>query len=125
MSHAMNFKAKLRLELYEKSIKPKRTASAPDLTSMNHRKKMPYSPLTKRHLSLMCLEHYAVDDTAAGKDYSKQTHNSDPKSPHAIKKNSIIKELTSLHCTSSNSTTLNTFCLNRNRNPAVNRQVTF
>ena len=50
--------------------KPKRVTSAPDLTQLSviYHKKSTYSSLMKRQrsISLMDLEHYAVDDDAAG-----------------------------------------------------------
>lgn len=64
--HSLNFKAKLRSELTEKSNRPKRTASAPELSLTNVHIKARSSPLIKRHQSLMALEHYAADDDAAG-----------------------------------------------------------
>lgn len=51
-------------------VKPKRITSAPDLSQLNllHQRKPSYSSLMKRQrsISLMDLEHYAIDDDAAG-----------------------------------------------------------
>ena len=69
-SHSLGFKAKLKFELNEKSNRPKRVASAPELANLANvgKKVQAYSSLLKRHRtqSLMQLEHYTVDDTAAG-----------------------------------------------------------
>lgn len=69
-SGALNGKAKSSRTALEKSV-PFRTTSAPDLTMLNllqNKSTSSYTSLIKRQrsISLMDLEHYAVDDDAAG-----------------------------------------------------------
>ena len=90
LQQSLDFKAKLRLELLDKSSRPRRTASAPDLnilhqTSMQH-KRQPYFSLAKRSRSLMALEVYTLDDSAAGPDST----NVNQKPDHAMPRNECL-----------------------------------
>ena len=79
--------------------KPKRVTSAPDLTQLSviYHKKSTYSSLMKRQrsISLMDLEHYAVDDDAAGDllmQFMEKISESAVKKPKLLHQQQIIKE---------------------------------
>lgn len=81
------------------SHKPKRITSAPDLTQLNmiYHKKSTYSSLMKRQrsISLMDLEHYAVDDDAAGDlliQFMEKMSESTVKKPKLLHEQSIKEE---------------------------------
>ena len=81
------------------NYKPKRITSAPDLTQLNmiYHKKSTYSSLMKRQrsISLMDLEHYAVDDDAAGDllmQFMEKISESAVKKPKLLHQQHAIKE---------------------------------
>ena len=83
------------------NYKPKRITSAPDLTQLNmiYHKKSTYSSLMKRQrsISLMDLEHYAVDDDAAGDlllQFMEKMSESTVKKPKLLHEQTIKEEET-------------------------------